>query len=205
MSLVVLGFGQIGQRLCQQAINIGINVIAVADSSKAILSQNITNDILSEMILFKKKNKLADWRGQTEQVLSLHDLCDQLPEDCVVADCSATDDTTKYLMSMQQKNIPIALANKKPLTSNEYSEFVSMTKDRDLIRFESTVGAGLPVITSLHRLLDSGDTILNVQGYRVCMHTTPKTSKAKFNMIRSIIWNFGIYFIGVAVWKSDIE
>lgn len=57
----------------------------------------------------------------------------------------------------------MALANKKPLTG-PMADFKSLTKDRDLIRFESTVGAGLPVICTLRRLLDAGDSVKLIEG-----------------------------------------
>ena len=57
----------------------------------------------------------------------------------------------------------MALANKKPLTG-DFEDFAALTKDRGLIRFESTVGAGLPVIFTLRRLLDAGDKVKLVEG-----------------------------------------
>lgn len=57
----------------------------------------------------------------------------------------------------------MALANKKPLTGS-IADWEALTSDRDLIRFESTVGAGLPVISTLRRLLDSGDVVTSIEG-----------------------------------------
>ena len=64
---------------------------------------------------------------------------------------------------MLKENVPVALANKKPL-SMELADFDTLTANRALIRFESTCGAGLPTMESLRRILDSGDHIKQVQG-----------------------------------------
>lgn len=67
------------------------------------------------------------------------------------------------LLPAQSKGIAVALANKKPLTGS-LEDFDRLTENRKLIRFESTVGAGLPVIVTLRRLLDSGDKIDKIEG-----------------------------------------
>eukprot|EP00483_Globobulimina_turgida_P009359 UN09378 len=164
--LTVFGFGSVGQRLCKQAINTGIKILAVADSSGAVISQTTSGlsiETLDALSSFKQTDKLIKWTGNNENTLSLNDLCYELPIDSVVADCSASHETTKHLISCQQRNIAVTMANKKPLTGS-FSEFQSLTKNRQLIRFESTVGAGLPVISSLGRLLDCGDCIIKIEG-----------------------------------------
>lgn len=62
-----------------------------------------------------------------------------------------------------ERNVPIALANKKPLTGS-MEQFLKLTERRDFIRMESTVGAGLPVINTLRRLLDAGDEMKAING-----------------------------------------
>eukprot|EP01083_Nonionella_stella_P033684 92182_1 len=164
--LTVLGFGNVGQTLCKQAINTGLKVLAVADSSGAVVSQSssgLNTEKINQLSVFKQNGKLSNWNGDEEKTLSLNELCVQLPQDSVVADCTATNETTKYLQLCQQRNIAITMANKKPLTG-PYSDFTQFTANTRLIRFECTVGAGLPVIGSLRRLIDSGDKIIQIQG-----------------------------------------
>jgi homoserine dehydrogenase len=95
--------------------------------------------------------------------LFIHRASAHLPQGSVLADCSATDATTPLLLAAQAKGVSLALANKKPLTG-PLADFATLTKDRSLIRFESTVGAGLPINASLRRVLDAGDRVDCVQG-----------------------------------------
>ncbi|XP_028122255.1 homoserine dehydrogenase-like [Camellia sinensis] len=55
------------------------------------------------------------------------------------------------------------MANKKPLTSSmeDYGKLLAYPRR---IRHESTVGAGLPVIASLNRILSSGDPVHHIIG-----------------------------------------
>ncbi|XP_011629283.1 uncharacterized protein LOC18425229 isoform X2 [Amborella trichopoda] len=81
----------------------------------------------------------------------------------VYIDCSASADTIIILKSVIEIGCFAVLANKKPLTSDIdiYDKLVSCPRH---IRYESTVGAGLPVITSLNRLLTSGDPVHRIIG-----------------------------------------
>ena len=54
------------------------------------------------------------------------------------------------------------LANKKPLTADQ-ATFDALTQSRRC-RHEATVGAGLPIISTLYALLDSGDRVTSIQG-----------------------------------------
>ncbi|KAG2622796.1 hypothetical protein PVAP13_3KG056452 [Panicum virgatum] len=57
----------------------------------------------------------------------------------------------------------IVLANKKPLTG-AYEDFQNLVSNFRRIRFESTVGAGLPVIASVTRIIASGDPVSRIVG-----------------------------------------
>eukprot|EP01083_Nonionella_stella_P280469 954130_1 len=117
--------------------------------------------------LKEKGNTLSDWESHIhddkEQVISLPELESLLPSNAIIADCTATKNTTPHLISYQQNNIAVTMTNKKPLTG-PYTDFDSLTSDRNLIGFECTVGAGLPIISTFTRLLDSGDTIIKING-----------------------------------------
>ena len=57
----------------------------------------------------------------------------------------------------------IVSANKKPFADSDMKTFKSLTLHRST-RFESTVGAGLPVISTIDRLLRGGDEIVRIAG-----------------------------------------
>ncbi|KAK4408363.1 Homoserine dehydrogenase [Sesamum angolense] len=80
-----------------------------------------------------------------------------------LVDCSASTQTVELLGQAVNLDCCVVLANKKPLTSslNDYDKLVSQPRR---IRHESTVGAGLPVISSINRILSSGDPIFRIIG-----------------------------------------
>ena len=81
----------------------------------------------------------------------------------VVVDCTASDETADALLLALERSYQIVLANKKPLTVvQEVYDGISRTLSH--ARWETTVGAGLPVIATLNRLVSSGDEIERIAG-----------------------------------------
>uniref|UniRef100_A0A7S3PA70 Homoserine dehydrogenase n=1 Tax=Aplanochytrium stocchinoi TaxID=215587 RepID=A0A7S3PA70_9STRA len=169
MNLTVFGFGSVGRVLCRQALDIGIGVVAVADSTGVLVSSNssFSSEELNTISKAKESGKrLSDISTPTATLLQPLDAVDYIAKNSqspVVADCSAYDDPSTYLLPALARNVPIVLANKKPLTGT-MEDFLKLTERRDFIRLESTVGAGLPTMITLRRILDSGDEIKKVEG-----------------------------------------
>jgi homoserine dehydrogenase len=65
------------------------------------------------------------------------------------------------LVAAVQDGHRVVLANKRPVTST-LDTFYALTA-ANATRYEVTVGAGLPVIDTLQRLVDSGDTIVRIE------------------------------------------
>ncbi|CAL5354185.1 unnamed protein product [Camellia sinensis] len=78
-------------------------------------------------------------------------------------DCSASSETIGVLNRVVDLGCCVVMANKKPLTSSmeDYDKLLAYPRR---IRHESTVGAGLPVIASLNRILSSGDPVHHIIG-----------------------------------------
>ncbi|OEL24452.1 Bifunctional aspartokinase/homoserine dehydrogenase 1 [Dichanthelium oligosanthes] len=81
----------------------------------------------------------------------------------VLVDCSATYDTVSLLKDAVDHGCCTVLANKKPLTG-AYEDFQKLVSNFRRLRFESTVGAGLPVIASVTRIIASGDPVSRIVG-----------------------------------------
>jgi len=61
----------------------------------------------------------------------------------------------------------VVLANKKPLAVpySDYRELLNLAEAHQVrIRYEATVGAGLPILDTLEKLASSGDEIMEIQG-----------------------------------------
>ena len=87
------------------------------------------------------------------------------PHSIVVVDCSAaaTDVVGDALLRTRRAGGGVVLANKKPLASGQHVYDGLMTSDPRM-RFGATVGAGLPVISTLRRMVISGDQVVRVDG-----------------------------------------
>ena len=89
--------------------------------------------------------------------------------DAIIVDCTATEDTIPALLKAVEAGLKVVSANKKPFAS-EQSVFERLTsagspfKQLSKVRHESSVGAGLPVITALTRTVAADDPISRING-----------------------------------------
>ncbi|MFW5703218.1 MAG: homoserine dehydrogenase [Patescibacteria group bacterium] len=82
----------------------------------------------------------------------------------VLIDTTASDNTVTSMKQVLERGGIVIMANKKPL-SNEYQLFESLVHSYPgRVYYETTVGAGLPIIAPLRNMLESGDTILSIEG-----------------------------------------
>jgi homoserine dehydrogenase len=79
----------------------------------------------------------------------------------IAVDVTAAAGHEVYLADAVRFGHRVVLANKKPLAAS-YALFRQLTEG-GATRYEATVGAGLPVISTLQALLDSGDTVTRVE------------------------------------------
>ena len=85
----------------------------------------------------------------------------------VFVDCTASDDVAACYADVLAANISVVTPNKKA-NSGPFERYTALRKlARKLgvyFLYETNVGAGLPIISTLRDLLRSGDTILGIQG-----------------------------------------
>jgi homoserine dehydrogenase len=79
----------------------------------------------------------------------------------IVVDMTASDETAPWLEQALARGGSIVAANKKPFAASQ-DQFDRLCVDRSY--FEATVGAGLPVISTLQTLLATGDRVLTIEG-----------------------------------------
>lgn len=84
----------------------------------------------------------------------------------VLVDLTA-DDTAPVLREAISSGMELVLANKRPLAGpvQEMRELMQTAQEHGRrIRHETTVGAGLPVIDTFHKLVEAGDRIARIEG-----------------------------------------
>ena len=85
----------------------------------------------------------------------------------IVVDCTASDDIPSHYEDLLNHRISIATPNKKGVsgTLDLWRRIVcSASSPEAIIYYEATVGAGLPVISTLQDLYDSKDQVRKIEG-----------------------------------------
>ncbi|HJW70663.1 MAG TPA: homoserine dehydrogenase, partial [Candidatus Binatia bacterium] len=78
-----------------------------------------------------------------------------------------SDETDDLLRAAVGHGFNIVLANKKPLAGSwsSYDRLLgSIDEAGREMRYEATVGAGLPIIDTFHKLVETGDRVLSIEG-----------------------------------------
>jgi aspartokinase/homoserine dehydrogenase 1 len=84
----------------------------------------------------------------------------------ILVDITA-DDTSETLQAALSAGMHVVLANKRPLAADrEHYDALMRAAERSgrELRLEATVGAGLPIIDTFAKLVESGDTISRIEG-----------------------------------------
>lgn len=179
--LTLLGFGQIGQTLARQLIaqdryfryerRIELPCIAVADRSGVrIQEKGYSHRRLKTFIDKKSKGEpLMEGVGDGRMTLAaeIRERVFRLPSGrSILVDLTA-DETAPLLRDALAAGMHVVLANKKPLAiaQNDYDEMFAIAEEKNVsIRYEATVGAGLPILDTLVKLRESGDPVVSILG-----------------------------------------
>lgn len=176
--VVQLGLGGVGQTLIEQIIaaelagvpharwHVRPRWIAVADSRGLVCRPGgLTATELQEVLEVKRRGDgLNGVEGCMDGGSS------SLPERVmqhtktpgIVVDVTAAEGMERVLLDAVERGWGIVLANKRPLAGSQ--EVFTRMKGSGRLRHEATVGAGLPVISTIDYLLDAGDTITSIEG-----------------------------------------
>ena len=162
--IVQIGLGGVGQVLVQQILahrealaahyGFWLDYVALADSTSLRARRNgLAVPELEAALAAKAAGQQLSATGGTVG-MTWRSLA--LPQTSVFVDVSAAAGHHQALAERVTAGHRVVLANKKPLSA-DYPAFQALTA-RGATRYEATVGAGLPVISTLQGLLDSGDT-----------------------------------------------
>ncbi|MEK7452353.1 MAG: aspartate kinase, partial [Patescibacteria group bacterium] len=81
----------------------------------------------------------------------------------VFVDCTASDEPVLFYESLMQGNVSVVVANKRGLCGS-FSNYRQIMNSSSTFLYETTVGAGLPVIKTIKSLLETGDRIEAICG-----------------------------------------
>lgn len=168
--IVLLGLGNVGSTLLRQILETrqevaqrrGLRLIpvALADISGLIGNPNgLPEETLQNALQTVSSGDLLETMGSVQP---LADVAAFLRPGVILADLTASPKTIPTLYAALEAKCGLTLANKIPLAAS-WSEARPFF-EYPLLRYEVTVGAGLPVIATLHYLLDTGDRVIRIEG-----------------------------------------
>jgi aspartokinase/homoserine dehydrogenase 1 len=169
--VVLLGFGRVGRALATMADRGDgrIRIVAALDRSGYVFEpRGIGRARLLRLAAGKDKGALLAQLGGRPATAreALHEIAAHAVSRPVLVDLTA-DETLELLLRAVDDGFDLVLANKKPLAGpvgghRRLLEAVARSSRR--LRYEATVGAGLPVIDTFRKLVESGDSVRRVEG-----------------------------------------
>lgn len=170
LSIGLLGPGTVGAELLQQIndrrvslrdrFNLDLRIRAIGRSST--------------MLLGDRHIPLDNWRDSLDgdsipmdfDVFERHIQAEHLPH-AVIIDCTSSDDVAGRYAGWLAKGLHVVTPNKKAFSGSQadYGKLRQSAIDgRASYFYETTVGAALPIISTLRNLIDTGDRIRSIEG-----------------------------------------
>ena len=167
LNLFICGVGTVGGKLIEQIRSqyetlmqrngLKLNVVGIA-SSKAGIYNRDGIDLENYRELLKAPE--AQGKSLRDEVIGMNIF------NSVFVDCTASKDIAALYQSFLEHNISVIAAN-KIAASSDYANYMKLKKtarDRGVwFRYETNVGAGLPIIGTINDLCNSGDKILKIE------------------------------------------
>ncbi len=175
MSIGLIGPGVIGKTLLQQIterrewlkknFKVDLRLRSIANSKQMILSHE--GDKLNSTITSWSDSTWSEKGVPLDfSLLTKHIQSEGIPHS-VIIDCTSNEDIADRYIDWMKKGIHIITPNKKAGSG-------SMCRYHDIrhqqehgkahFYYEATVGAGLPIISTLRDLIQTGDEILSIEG-----------------------------------------
>lgn len=168
LNLFICGVGTVGGKLIEQIRSqydelkersrLKLNVVGIASSRNAIFSRDGLD--LADYRELLKEAESSDPNKLRESVLGMNIF------NSVFVDCTASKDVAELYQTFLEHNISVIAAN-KIAASSDYGSYLKLKRTalaRGVkFRFETNVGAGLPIIGTINDLRNSGDRILKIE------------------------------------------
>jgi homoserine dehydrogenase len=158
-NIVLLGAGKVGREVIRQiqAAGLPIQFTAIADSQAILSGSPLTAAQISGLLEAKTNGRpLAELAG----ALPLDHLPHFYRKGTIVVDTTASHSLN--LLPALQAGCKLVFANKNA-HSGAWQEAAALYNNLH-VRYEATVGAGLPTIQTLRSLLATGDQITRMEG-----------------------------------------
>lgn len=168
LNLFVCGIGTVGSSLIEQIAqqqeklkrehSLKLNIVGIANSRHAIFDReglDLTN-YRTELMASKESNIAA----LRDEIIRMNIF------NSVFVDCTANAEVASIYADMLSHNVSVVAANKIAASGDyvTYHNLKHIARQRNIkYLFETNVGAGLPIISTINDLINSGDKILKIE------------------------------------------
>ncbi|HQZ37473.1 MAG TPA: aspartate kinase [Vicinamibacterales bacterium] len=171
--VVLLGFGRVGRALADQIAALDgrrlVRIVGLLDRSGYVFdARGLSRSRLLKLARLKDAGQLLADLGGTRATASegLAMMAGHAVSRPIVVDVTS-EETGDMLLAATQAGFDLVLANKKPLAVpwEGYARLMTAAASGGRqIRYEATVGAGLPIIDTFNKLDETGDRVLRIDG-----------------------------------------
>ncbi len=169
LNLFIAGVGTVGSELISQIDSqqeqllrnqqIKINIVGIANSHYSLINTSGI-DLSNYMKLLQSEGTSHDIESYKNTIISLK------LKNTVFVDCTNSEVISDIYSELLDNKISIVTAN-KTAASADYNKYLSLKKSALLhdvkFLYETNVGAGLPIISTIEELVNSGDKILEIE------------------------------------------
>ncbi len=153
----------------QERFDLDVSIAAVAGRTGAIVAddaRDIGEGMLRSIVAGRRSREAVEHPAPLPLADALARIASSGP--MIVLDAAAGDQTADVDVQALELGSGVVLSNKAPLalpaTDPRSAALWSQAGSTGRLKYEATCGAGLPVISTLHSLLDTGDAIQEISG-----------------------------------------
>ena len=168
LNLFICGIGTVGgmlleqirtqQQFLMQSRRLKLNVVGISDVDNFVLDRDGIDLDNYEKIL--RAGFPANTEHMRDEIVKMNIF------NSVFVDCTASKQIATLYQTFLEHNISVVAAN-KIAASSDYDSYLKLrqtARDRGVwFRYETNVGAGLPIIGTINDLCNSGDKILKIE------------------------------------------
>ena len=168
LNIFICGIGTVGgmlleqirsqQQFLMQSRRLKLNVVGISDVDNFVLDRDgIDLDRYMEIL---RAGYPANTEHMRDEIVKMNIF------NSVFVDCTASRQIAELYQTFLEHNISVVAAN-KIAASSDYDSYIRLkqtARDRGVwFRYETNVGAGLPIIGTINDLCNSGDKILKIE------------------------------------------
>jgi len=168
LNLFICGIGTVGgmlleqirtqQQFLMQSRRLKLNVVGISDVDNFVLDRDGIN--LDNYVESLRAGYPANTEHMRDEIVKMNIF------NSVFVDCTASKQIATLYQTFLEHNISVVAANKIAASSdyNSYLKLKQTARDKGVwFRYETNVGAGLPIIGTINDLCNSGDKILKIE------------------------------------------